>query len=225
MHDAIVTGDGEHMHAGRTARSRHHGGVESFGRKARSVGARYDERAVVAHTRNFWELMWYTHESNIYVAETGRYGKSLFAKRLFRKGEIVFVAFGPLIRKPTRFTIPIDHDLKIDPTVPAGNPCQYICHSCEPNLGINDRTLFVAMRDILRGEEVVVDYAMLGYEYGAELSDGERVCRCGRPNCRGVLGSYRDLPEDLKTRYKGYISDYLLEPRYNDVGIQDRISR
>lgn len=151
---------------------------------------------------------------NIEVKDTGVYGLSLFAKQDFRKDEMVFVAFGPLAKKATRYTIPIDHELKIDPTKPKGNPCQYICHSCEPNLGIKERTLFVATRPIKRDEEVRVDYAMFGYDYGDEITEDERLCKCGTATCRGKLGSYKELPKELKRKYAGYISDYLLDPRY-----------
>lgn len=160
-------------------------------------------------------IQMYRIEENVEAVETGTYGESLFARRDFQKDDVVFVAFGPIVRTATRFTIPIDHEIKIDPTRPRGNLCQYICHSCNPNLGIRHRTFFVALRNIARGEEVVVDYAMLGYDYGVELSEPERTCRCGAATCRGRLGSYKDLPDELRRKYAGYISDYLLDGRYN----------
>ena len=153
----------------------------------------------------------YRIEENVYAKDTGQYGKSLFALRDFKKDEIVFVAFGPIVQKPTIYTIPIDSRLFIDPTEPKGNLCQYICHSCEPNLGIKQRTFFVALRDIQKNEEVVVDYAMIVPSYRDEITEEQRICRCGRPNCRGKLGAYEDLPPELKRKYEGYISDYLLE--------------
>jgi uncharacterized protein len=153
----------------------------------------------------------YQIENNIEAKETGVYGKSLFAKRDFKKDEIVFVATGAIVSEPTTYTIPIDWNLLIEPRIPEGNICQYICHSCEPNLGIKNRTLFVATRDIAAGEEVTIDYAMIGYEYTDEVSDTGRVCKCGKPSCRGVWGCYKELSPELKQKYAGYISDYLLE--------------
>lgn len=152
----------------------------------------------------------YTIKDHIYTKETGKYGKSLFAARDFKKGELVFIVFGPLITNTTTYTIPISEDLKIDPTQPEGNICQFICHSCEPNLGIKNRTYFVAMRDIKKDEEVFIDYAMIGYEYGNEITEEERRCKCNTKTCRGVMGCYKELPEELRRKYKGYISDYLL---------------
>jgi hypothetical protein len=155
----------------------------------------------------------YQVENNVYDKDTDAYGRSIFAKRNFKKDEIVFVAFGALTDTATNYTIPIDWNLFIEPRIPEGNICQYICHSCEPNLGIRGRTLFVAMKDIAMGEEVTIDYAMIGYEYGSELSEEERVCKCGTSSCRGRLGCYKELPQDIRAKYAGYISDYLLTDR------------
>lgn len=153
----------------------------------------------------------YKIEDNIYVKDTGKYGKSLFAKKDFQKDEIVFVAYGPLVKEATLYTIPISNDLKIDPTLPEGNLCQYICHSCDPNLGIKNRTCFVAFKDIKKDEEVTIDYGMIGYEYTDEISETGRECKCGSAMCRGKWGCYKELSSDLKKKYKGYISDYLVE--------------
>lgn len=152
----------------------------------------------------------YRIETNITANETGKYGKSLFALRDFVKGEVVFVAYGPIVKEPTIYTIPIDWGLFIDPTLPEDNLSQYICHSCEPNLGVRARSIFVAMRDIQEGEEVTIDYAMIVPEYGEKFADVEASCKCGKPACRGKLGSYYGLSDELKSRYKGYISEYLL---------------
>lgn len=51
------------------------------------------------------------------------------------------------------------------------------CHSCEPNKGIIDRTEFVAFKNIKVGDEITIDYAMLGYEYGDELPLSRRACK------------------------------------------------
>lgn len=153
----------------------------------------------------------YRIEDNIEAKETGLYGKSLFTKKSFKKDEVVFVAFGPLIEAATLYTIPVSKDLKIDPTVPEGNLSQFICHSCDPNLGIKNRTMFVAFKDIKAGEEITIDYGMIGYEYTDEISSTGRKCQCGKENCRGVWGCYKELTTELKDKYKGYISEYLLE--------------
>lgn len=155
--------------------------------------------------------MIYKIEDNIYAKNTDKYGISLFAKHAFTKDEVVFVAFGAITMEASTYTIPISEELKINPLIPEGNLCQFICHSCNPNLGIKERTLFVAMKDIQKDDEITIDYAMIGYEYGNELRENERSCKCGSVICRGKLGCYKELPEEIKRKYKGYISDYLVK--------------
>lgn len=161
----------------------------------------------------------YRIEDNIYVKDTGVYGKSLFAKKDFKKDELVFIAFGSIITKPNFYTIPISNDLYIEPRVPEENPCQYICHSCEPNLGVKSRTLFVAMRDIKKDEEVTIDYAMIVLEFpepgqkGWENWDFEGwegwKCKCGRETCRGKVKGYLQLTKEEQKKYEDYVSEYI----------------
>ncbi|MES9975041.1 MAG: SET domain-containing protein-lysine N-methyltransferase [Candidatus Thiodiazotropha sp.] len=164
----------------------------------------------------------YKIEENIYAKDTGVYGISLFAKRDFKKGEIVFIAFGPIVTEPTLYTIPVSynktapgHLLFIDPQVPDGNLSQYICHSCEPNMSIKNRTLFVAMRDIIKDVEVTIDYAMIVPAFecptGGEVAWEGRKCLCGRPICRRTVQDYSELSTRKKNEYDGYISDFITE--------------
>lgn len=154
---------------------------------------------------------------HVEIRETKERGLSLFAKVDFRKGDIVLIAFGRIIPYATDYTIPIDYNLYIEPRG-SGSPAQYINHSCEPNIGVKDRSIFVAMRDIYKGEEVIPSYAFLGYEYGKEMTiDGrkgivvDRTCRCGTPSCTGRLQCYKEMPPEWRSKYKEYISDYLLD--------------
>ncbi len=144
---------------------------------------------------------------NIQIKETETKGKIIFANRDFEKDEVVFVVCGPIVNKPSIYTIPIDKGLFIDPLCGAGKE---LCHSCEPNCGIKNRTQVVAMREINEGEEINIDYAMIVPHYSSEMTEENRVCRCGCSNCRGKLGAFCELSEELKEKYKGYISEFLL---------------
>ena len=154
----------------------------------------------------------YSIESNIYAKDTGIYGKSLFAKRNFKKGEVVFAASGSIIKESNFYTIPISKELFIEPREPEGNLSQYICHSCEPNLGVKNRTLFVAMRDIQMDEEVTIDYAMIVGEFPEPAWEGwdNWRCKCGRATCRGKVKGYSQLTPEEKKKYDGYVSDFLV---------------
>lgn len=87
-------------------------------------------------------------------------------------------------------------------------PERYINHSCDPNgyaktdNGI--RRVF-AMREIRKGEEIVGDYSINGY------NDGTFKCRCGSKNCRGVYrGNFFKLPKTLQKKYLPYLDDWFV---------------
>lgn len=141
------------------------------------------------------------------IQQTSQSGKSIFATKNFKKDEVVFVVAGPIVTTPTTLTVPIDFDLYIDPL----SPGKYLNHSCDPTCGIKWRTEIVAMRDLAAGEEVTIDYAMVVPRYKSEMTAENRLCKCGAQNCRGSLGTFEELSDSIRERYRGYISDYLFE--------------
>lgn len=60
------------------------------------------------------------------------------------------------------------------------------------------------MKDICTNEEITYDYEM------TENSNWTMNCKCDQPECRKVIGAYNNMPENVKIKYKGYISDWLL---------------
>ncbi|MFN2530065.1 MAG: SET domain-containing protein [Pyrinomonadaceae bacterium] len=64
-----------------------------------------------------------------------------------------------------------------------GNGTHYINHCCEPNAFMKivyDHILFIALRDILAGEEITIDYE-------STLHSDTKRCVCGAPTCRGTI--------------------------------------
>ena len=82
---------------------------------------------------------------------------------------------------------------------------RYIDHSCEPNCGVKNLFVIVAMRDIEAREEITWDYAM------TEDSDFRMECKCGNPSCRGTVGAYSMLSHEVRKKYNGYISEWLTQ--------------
>jgi hypothetical protein len=71
-------------------------------------------------------------------------------------------------------------------------PERYINHSCDPNSHVKTvsgiRKVF-AMRDLQKGEEIVGDYSINGY------NEGTFKCHCGSKDCRVIYrGSYSNFP-------------------------------
>lgn len=148
--------------------------------------------------------------SNVNVKRI-EYGNGVFAGREFRRGDRVLEVSGTLTHKRSIYTIQIGRDLHVEPAAPA----KYLNHSCDPNLGVkmnaNGLPDFYALRPILPGEHLTFDYAMTEYALTEMEQQRERlVCACGAPTCRGHLGSYQELPAEVKQRYAGFIADYLL---------------
>ena len=84
-------------------------------------------------------------------------------------------------------------------------------HSCDPVCGIRVNSTgahdFVAMKDISTDQEVTFDYAMRNFG----IDHFPKKCMCGSAKCRGTVTGWRDLPEERKNDYKGFVAPYLLE--------------
>lgn len=136
----------------------------------------------------------------------------VFARKPVAKGEVL-VVWGGVIRSYAQLQqLPEDlrrHSIQVEEDlfqVPASayDPPDFINHSCNPNAGMSGQIALVAMRDIGRGEEVCMDYAMCDATPYDEFD-----CHCGERTCRSrVTGSDWARPE-LWKRYRGYFSPYL----------------
>ena len=144
------------------------------------------------------------------LTHKGLYG--VFARKPASAGELLVMWSGslysfealqtltPMIRS---WSVQVEDDLYLVP-ITAGEPADFINHSCNPNIGMSGQIALVAMRDIAAGEEICYDYAMTdGSAYD------EFDCQCGEPTCRHrITGEDWRLPE-LQERYRGYFSPYL----------------
>ena len=127
-------------------------------------------------------------------------GSVVFAKENIGKGKVVLQFKGLKVINKSGI-----HTLQIGPYkhLLVNEPWRYVNHSCNPNCGINDRVKLVAMRNIERDEEITFDYAMSELEMRME-------CQCDSRNCRKSITGYTGLSKNLKTKYKRFISSYLI---------------
>ena len=148
------------------------------------------------------------------VRESKIHGRGLFATTDIAKNEIVAVKGGHIIsseelREITPrlgpVEIQIDDHLFIAPVTEEERESSmlYSNHSCDANLGIRGEITFVAMRDIRADEELTHDWAM------TDDDDYSVECKCGAPNCRGILTGKDWQRPELQKRYAGYFSAYL----------------
>ena len=146
------------------------------------------------------------------IRSSGINRKGMFAKELIYKGEIVYVKGGHIITKSELFTssvinsyLPISDEYYIG----AYNAEEeeaiklYNNHSCNPNCGMHGEISFIAIRDIIQGEELTIDYAFIDNE------DYSFECHCGQPECRHIITGYDWKIQDLQRKYYPYFAQYL----------------
>ncbi len=115
------------------------------------------------------------------------YGGAVFALSTIEPRELIGVWSGCIVGADALQTLPDNirkHTAQVEEglylaSLSSDEPPDFINHSCQPNAGIEGQIGIVAMRRILPGEEVTIDYAMCdGTPYD------EFTCACGSANCR-----------------------------------------
>lgn len=80
-------------------------------------------------------------------------------------------------------------------------------HSCCPNIGFRGSIVVVAMRDIVAGEELVIDYGL------SESGIDAFKCRCGARACRKIITKTDWLTVCSDSTTSEYCSPYLRRKR------------
>lgn len=144
----------------------------------------------------------------IYVNKTSDRGEGIFAARDILKDEVILRFEGPLVEIKNVEGIPRevwDHlfNVGVDKYIIAKEPAVRTNHSCEPNAGIVQDVLLVAMRNIKKDEEITFDYSII------TADNWTMECKCGCPSCRKIIGNYKDLPDEVKRKYDKYASEWI----------------
>lgn len=148
------------------------------------------------------------------ISETKSMGKGLFAKENIKKDEIICDWTGGKVYEAENCNglppIVRDHAIQFEEHkwIDTKGLGFYINHSCEPNCGVNGKFQIVAMRNIKKGEHLTFDYEM------TEDSNWRMECKCGEKSCRKNIGAFKNMPDKIRKKYKGYISYWLVE-KYN----------
>jgi len=142
------------------------------------------------------------------------HGRGLFAKQALAMGEIVAVKGGHILRNeqwsalepqlgPAEsqiaeqlFVAPVDQEQRAGCMI-------YTNHSCDPNIAIQGQIVFVAMRDIVPGEELTQDWAT------TDDLDFVIECRCGSLDCRGTITGKDWMRKELQEKYRGWFCWFL----------------
>jgi hypothetical protein len=136
-----------------------------------------------------------------------------FATAPLVRGEIVSVKGGHLIDRATlerNKAVVNDADMQIADNLFLApltadefeGVMMFLNHSCEPNVGVQGQIVFVALRDVVAGEELTLDYGTIDHD------TEPMVCQCGAATCRTTITGEdwrrHDLQLTLGTSYGGY---------------------
>lgn len=142
------------------------------------------------------------------------HGKGLFARAPIARGEVVAVKGGSILegrdwaeleKELGSAEIQIAEDLFIAPVSQGerDGSMLYTNHCCDPNIAIQGQIVFVAMREIVPGEELTHDWAT------ADDLDYEMECNCRSPRCRGTITGKDWMKPELQVRYAGWFCWFL----------------
>ncbi|KAJ5639737.1 uncharacterized protein N7484_007599 [Penicillium longicatenatum] len=169
--------------------------------------------------RNFSELKNRTKAGGKYnigveVIKTEDRGYGVRSNRSFEPNQIIVEYTGEIITQfecerrmrnvyknnECYYLMYFDQNMIIDAT--RGSIARFVNHSCQPNCRMEKWTvggkprmaLFAGDRGIMTGDELSYDYNFDPYS-----NKNVQQCRCGAPNCRGILGP---RPKDKDQRAK-----------------------
>ena len=145
---------------------------------------------------------------NAEIRNTNR-GKGLFTKTQIKQGEIVAEFDGRIYSYRSKLwnqdlyhhCIQFEENRWRD----SKGVARLLNHSCEPNCGIKGLFTIVAMKNIPAGTELTWDYEMTEDHPYWRLT-----CRCGTKSCRKIIGTFQNMPEKIRKKYKGFISEWLV---------------
>jgi uncharacterized protein len=122
----------------------------------------------------------------IVIRDSNIHGRGVFAEQNIDVGEVIIDWDGctELLTGQEMAVVPPDErkylSLIDSQYVLFKPPARFVNHSCNPNAR-GEKGHDVAIRHILRGEEVTVDYV------AEQVPDLNLQCKCGANGCRGLL--------------------------------------
>ena len=154
------------------------------------------------------------HSPKTVLRESTKGGKGLFAKESILQGEIIAIKNGHFVdaqeatilnRELGDFSLQISDDFFICPKTKEEVEVTsiFINHSCDPNIGMDGQISYVAMRNIQKGEELCLDYAM------AITTAYKLQCNCGSNKCRKLITGEDWKFKELQKRYDKYFSWFI----------------
>lgn len=147
------------------------------------------------------------------VKKVGEKGEGLFAKRSYKRGDLVFIANGSInfatFNGEECYQYPDWYMVDQGTWIDIQYPYVKTNHSCKPNLGIRFGRCFVALCNISIDEELNFDYSLTDDE--KEWVMNKSKCLCEEKNCRIWVSSIYDVPYEQFNYTYPYISKYFID--------------
>ncbi len=142
------------------------------------------------------------------IRSVGKKGEGLFTLSPYKKGDVIFVSGGRTrfwkAGPKDTFKNPNWYSVNKDIWIVMSYPYVKANHSNYPNMGIDGSRIFVALRDIEMGDELVFDYSITEYEPGWSMGYYENDLYCGE------VGPIQSLTRERFERSYPYIPTYLV---------------
>ncbi|KKT04680.1 MAG: Nuclear protein SET [Candidatus Magasanikbacteria bacterium GW2011_GWD2_43_18] len=139
------------------------------------------------------------------IDTSGIQGRGIFLTRDIKKDETIFIFSGKEITFTSGYWWYHPNALQCGYAkwiVPRkGSAGEYLNHCCSPTAGVKGKNRIVAMRDLKKGEEVTIDYAL-----SETYPLWHMTCVCKAKNCRKVV-----KPAWRMKKYIDYTSKYILD--------------
>jgi len=147
-------------------------------------------------------------EDRFELREISGKGIGVFATKSFKVGDIVMIG---VIKEVLKGNNSHSSQIGENEYVLHAGLISKVNHSCDPNCGIRVNETgahdFVAMVEIGVNEEITFDYAMRNYT----IDFFPKQCMCGSKKCCVRITGWKDLPDEKKKEYEGFVAPYLLE--------------
>ena len=148
----------------------------------------------------------------VYIGQTRKTGKGIFAESFIKKGDPIFIwkgrlviqSYSPTGAKVGQRWLGMGRNLWLKSD--KSNPGYYINHSCRPNAGFRGSVTVVAMRDIKKGKEITIDYSMTEEDPWWRMQ-----CQCGQRSCRKLIRSIQFLPRNVFERYRSFMKPFFVK--------------
>lgn len=138
----------------------------------------------------------------------------LFATRSFGTGDVLLPLTGIVVEVPSRYSLQLAESAHIVPPLEAMQTAAesenyrwcFMNHGCRPNVKIDTAwRVMVALTDLAPGDELLFDYNSTEWDMAEPFA-----CRCGAPDCYGVVRGYRHLTREQQQALAPIAAPHLL---------------